>query len=185
MTDETVMMGLDPKRSDYPSYTKECLTELIQMILKSDKVSLSKLNRFVKEKEKIFIDKIRKGDPTIARPVGWNKDLKEYKKLTASVEGMLFWNAVEYHAFDKGSRGYLFRLSGVDQMSAPEDVIMKHSKYLKNAKKDPNYIVLPIDEPHLPTYFHVDMKDMLKFAWIDRYSLILKSLISEAEIMQI
>lgn len=171
-------MGLDTKRSDYPSKTKRHLNELLELILKSEKISLKKINNFIKAKEKEFIDLTRNGQKEIARPVSFSKKLEEYKKITNGVEGMLNWNKLMYNIFDHGSRGYLFKLNGINIDKAPEEVQERFTQYFSKHGKKLNYIVIPETEEKLPEFFDPDVKSMVKFSWKDRYNLILKPIMN-------
>ena len=77
--DEIKFLGIEVRRSDYPSASKEFMKELVDIILKSEKISLPLINKFVARKEKEFISLIKKGDKSIARPVTFGKDLKNYE----------------------------------------------------------------------------------------------------------
>ena len=175
--DKVQSMGLEIKRSDFPSFTKECLQELLDIILKEDKISIRKINEFIRIKEKEFLIKIRNGDKTIARPAAFTKKLKDYKVLTPGVKGMIAWNKIIYDIFIPGSRGYLYKISGIDFDKAPKEVMTKYNKeYLDNGEKIET-IVIPDEESKLPEYFIPDVKAILKFAWTDRYNLLLEPIL--------
>lgn len=175
-TDEVVYMGLDIKRSDYPSFTKEALKELLDLVLKSEKVSPVKLNRFVLSKEKEILHKIKKGDKSVARPVAFTRELKEYKRVPPGVIAMLNWNSIEYQAFATGSRGYLFKLSGIKLEETSRETTDRYNIGILGAGQKLEAIAIPIEEERLPEYYVPDIKAMLKFAWTDRYEQILDPL---------
>jgi len=185
-TDEIVNMGIATKRSDYPSYTKQSLSDLLDLILKSEEVSLKKIMDFIHSRKTSFIHKIRAGDKRVARPSAFTRRLDHYKKVPPGVISMLNWNELEYKIFDVGSKGYLFKLNGIDLMKAPPDVAEKYNqKFLANGRKL-DYISLPDEEISLPSYYVVDVSAMLKFAWEDRFSLILEPVMSpKQELMTI
>jgi len=175
-TDEVVYMGLDVKRSDYPSFTKQALIDLLDLILKSKVINPSKLLKFVNQKEIEIIDLIRKGDKSIARPVSFTKSLKDYKRITPAVKSMLNWNKLQYHAFNTGDRGYFFKVQGINDQ-APESVFNNYNEeFVKNGKTIDS-ICVPMDEERLPFYYVVDTKDMLRFAWTDRHTQLLAPLL--------
>lgn len=173
-TNENVTMGLEIKRSDYPSFTKECLAELLDVIFKSKKVSLKKLYEFINDKKLIFASRISQGEKTIARPVSYTKKLGEYKVIPQGVNAMLNWNALMYEAFAPGSRGYLYKIGGLDVSKAPKEVVDKYNKEFAAKGKKLEVIALPDEETKLPEWFVPDTTAMLKFAWDDRYGLILE-----------
>jgi len=171
--DEIVAMGLDTKRSDYPSYTKECLKELFDILLKSDKVSITRINEYVKNKEKDFMDKIKKGDKTVARPVSWGKKLEDYKTIPQGVKAMENWNKLMYNVHNVGSKSYLFHVQGIDLDRTPKDVAENYNKnFLGNGKKL-EVVAVPEDEKSLPNFLIPNVKEMLEFSWKDRYKILL------------
>jgi DNA polymerase elongation subunit (family B) len=178
-TDEIVSMGLDVKRSDYPSFTKECLKELLDLILKSEKFSLSQIKKFIDSKESEFIQKARDGDKTVARPASFTKDIEDYKKIPQNVIGFLNWNALEYHAFAHGSKGYLFKVAGLNNETATKEVLDKFDSEILSKNKKLEVICLPDEETSLPKYYNIDIKEMVKFAWGDRTKLLLEPLIGK------
>jgi DNA polymerase elongation subunit (family B) len=183
--DETVFTGLEIKRSDFSQYTKQCLSELIDLIFKSDKISFNKIMSYVNEKEIDFIKKIKSGDKTVARPVGFKRKLKEYKKVPEGVISMLNWNDLEYNYFEHGTRGYLFKVNGMDSSKAPKDVIENYNKTFVSGGKTLETICVPDEEARLPEYFIPDMKEMLRFHWQDRYQQLLAPIIKPVELVKI
>lgn len=172
IVDKLIPMGIEVKKSDYPRYTKECMMTLLDMIVKSDDFNLMKVLEFVDRKTKEFERRIREGDISIARPTSFNKKIEDYKVYTPGVRGMLFWNRFEYDIFRSGSKGYLFRLKGIDLDCAPNNVL---DKIEKGDKIDA--ITIPIEEGKLPDYYIPNSQEILRFAWIDRYKSLLSPLI--------
>jgi DNA polymerase elongation subunit (family B) len=177
-------MGVETKRSDFPSMSKEKLQELIELILKSEAIKFSSLLNFVKRTETEFTKTIRERKKEIAKPVSFTKKLSDYKVLSQGVKGMLNWNVIEYNTFAPGSRGYLFKILGIDLEKAPKDVAERYNKHFSANGKDLTEIVLPDTEEVLPEYYIVNEKDMLKFSWIDRYSLMLEPLSPKKELLK-
>ncbi len=180
--DKIIPMGIDVKRSDFPSYTKECLSELLEMILKTKVISLIDLQNYVNGKKQEFINRIKAGDKTVARPIGWNKKIKEYKKLPQGVTSMQNWNNLMYEIHSYNTRAYMFKIKGIDYTKAPEDVIQKFDKEFLQKGKKIETIALPDEEANLPEWFIPDVKAMLKFSWEDRYNLLLDSIMKVKEI---
>ena len=172
--DEIQVKGLDTRRSDYPSYSKECLQELFDIMLKTDTYSPVKINQFVNGKENDFTDRIKSGDKTIARPISWGKKLKDYKTITQGVRAMQNWNNLVYDIHNTGSKAYLFHIQGIDFDKAPKDVIDNYNKNFQGLGKKLDVVGLPEDEPRLPEYLIPDVKKMLEFSWKDRYKIILE-----------
>lgn len=182
--DKINYMGVEIKRSDYPSKSKEFLTELSELILKSEKVSLKKLMEFVKRKEMEFIKLIKAGDKSIARPVAFGKDIKDYKTVPQGVRAMMAWNEIMYDIHKPGAKGYLYRVQGIDQLTAPEDVLKKYELYMQRGNKL-DVIAVPDEEEKLPEYIIPDLKANLKFCFEDRYELMLKPLLEAKKQMEV
>lgn len=182
--DKINYMGVEIKRSDYPSKSKEFLSVLSELILKSEKVSLNKLMDYVKTKEPEFLQLIREGDKRTARPVTWGKDLKDYKSIPQGVHGMMAWNNIVYNIHKKGVKGYMYWISGINHEKAPEEILKKYEQYVGNGNKV-EVIVIPDEEPKLPEYFIPDVRSAMTFAFEDRYKLMLQPLMDIRKKMEI
>ena len=182
--DNIKSMGVETKRSDFPSMSKIKLQELIELILKSKEVKFSTLLTFVKGVESQFTKIIKERKKEIARPVSFTKKLKDYKVISQNITGMLNWNDLEYKVFDVGSRGYLFKLLGIDLEKAPKDVSEKYNKEFISKSRKLTEIVLPDNLDSLPIYYIINEKEMLNFSWIDRYNLMLEPLIPRSELLK-
>ena len=175
--DKINYMGVEIKRSDYPSKSKEFLAELLDMLLKSEKVSLDRLIQFVNRKEKEFLTLIKEGDKSIARPISYGKKLEDYKTLTQGVKAMEAWNKIMYDIHKTGAKAYMFWTKGIDIEKAPVDVREKYHEFLKNGNKL-EVIAVPDEEEKLPSFFIPDIQSALKFSFKDRHELMLKPLTS-------
>jgi len=180
-TDTIKAMGLEIKRSDFSKTTKDYLNEVLNLILKSEKLSVPKVIDYVKEKESEFSKILTSRITRIGRPVSFSKKLKEYKTISQGVKSMLNWNDLEYKVFDVGSRAYLFKLKGLDLEKAPESVIKNFNEYFLKKGVKLETIAVPEEVEYLPPYYIIDVKDMLKFAWIDRYNLLLEPLLTKKQ----
>lgn len=182
--DRVNYMGVEIKRSDFPSQSKQFLKELLDLILKSEKVSIPKLMQFVKSKESEFVNMIVKGDKKIARPVSYTKDEKDYKTIPQGVRAMETWNKIMYDIHKPGAKAYMFWVKGIDTEKAPQDVIEKYNRYIKDGKKL-EVIAIPDEEISLPNYFLVDLNATLKFVFKDRYNLMLEPLLNVRKEMEV
>ena len=182
--DKVNYMGVEIKRSDYPSKSKEFLSTLSELILKSEKVSITKLMEFVHHKEPEFMKAVREGDKSIARPVSWGKELKDYKTIPQGVKGMQFWNNVMYSIHKKGVKGYMFWIAGIDPEKAPPDIMKKYEKYVGEGN-EVKVLVIPDEEPKLPEYFIPDAKAAMQFVFKDRYQLMLDPLMNVRKNMEV
>jgi len=175
--DEYDVKGLVTRRSDYPNYTKQCISELMDLILKRESIDFELINNYVEEKNKEFLKLVIDRDKTIAKPVTYSKKKEDYKnnRVPYHVMGMELWNKLEYDSFAVGTKGYLYNILGVDINKAPNHVLDNI-----NVMTEKNTtIVLPFEEDSLPDYYIVDTKAMFKFCWEDRVNEFLSPLISE------
>ena len=173
--DQINFMGVEIKRSDYPSASKEFMKSLSDMILKSEKVKLQKLLAFVQQEEQKFKHLIEEGDKGIARPVTWGKKIEDYKLIPQGVRAMQAWNEIMYSVHNTGNKAYMFWVKGIDIEKAPKEVIKSYHKFVKSGKKL-EVIGIPDEEEKLPEYFIPDRNAALKFSFKDRYELLLKPL---------
>jgi hypothetical protein len=164
--DELQTKGLITRRSDYPSLTKEKVGDLINMLVMEEKLDVKKLRDYVESSQILMRTLCAKGDKRIARPVTYSKEKKTYKKIPYHFAGMDLWNLLEYEYFVAGTKGYLFKIQGIEWDKAPKTV--KEHRSTVDSLKKLQYIVLPYEEEKLPDYFIIDVDAMLEFAWITR-----------------
>jgi len=169
---EYEIKGLPIRRSDYPSYTKIKLAQLLDFLLKSEIISFKSLKEFIDKTEEEIRNLSLKGDISVARPVSYKST--DYKRIPSHVLAMHRWNEWEYKYFTPGSRGYQFNVKGINFDKAPDRIKKQMSKI-----KDFDRIVIPIEEIILPDYYLVDVDAMLKFAWISRINEILEPLLGK------
>jgi len=165
-TEEFDIKGLITKRSDYPTLTKEKIMDIISFLVKDDVVSFKKIKKHIDEQDNNIRSLCIKGDKSIARPVSFSKPLKEYKRVPSHVEGMLLWNKLEYDYFVPGTKGYQFKIIGIDPVISTGRV--QSSLPYINFKKN-NNVVLPYEADRLPKYYNIDVESMIQFAWVNRY----------------
>jgi len=173
--DKVKYMGIEIKRSDYPSKSKKFLVDLLDLLLKSDKISLSKLMHFVNREEQEFVKAILEGDKSIARPVTYGKRLKDYKTIPQGVRAMEAWNKLMYDIHKTGTKAYMYWVQGINIEDAPKDIREKYHKFIKDGNKL-EVIAIPDEEARLPKFFIPNKQAALKFTFKDRYELMLKPL---------
>jgi len=178
--DKTNFMGVEIKRSDYPSKSKEFLIELSDLLLKSKKVSPPDVMKFIESSKRNFIDMIKEGDKKIARPVSWGKKLADYKMIPQGVRSMQAWNSLMYDIHKYGGKGYMYWVKGIDIFKAPKEVQEKYHRFTSNGGKL-EVIAIPDEESKLPHYFIPNVQATLKFTFEDRYELFLKPLFKAVE----
>jgi uracil-DNA glycosylase family 4 len=169
-------MGLEIKRSDWPEKTKEFLKELCEIILKSEKISMSGILKFIGNKEKEFVRLINEGSKTIARPVSYGKKLEDYKTISQGVRAMEHYNKIEYDMLKQGAKAYMFYVKGIDTEKAPKDIVEKYEKF-RQTGGNLDVIAIPDEIEKLEDYYIRDLKTSLRVAFIDRYELLLKPLL--------
>lgn len=179
--DKLKPMGLETRRRDFPSLTKDKLNELLNLVLKSKKISMPAIMEYVEYTKKLFIDEIKIGNKQIARPVTFTRKESDYTVIPQGVKGMVNWNNLEYKAFGPGSHGYLFKIQGIDFDKAPKHVIDNYDRLFSQKGEKISEIVVPENVLKLPEYYIVDMKSILKFAWVDRYLLMLEPILKVKE----
>jgi uracil-DNA glycosylase family 4 len=183
--DKINYMGVEIKRSDYPRASKEFLSELSELILKPEKLSLKKVFAYVDRKEKEFVKMILDGDKSIARPVSFGKEIKDYKTLPQAVKAMLAWNKIMYDIHKKGAKSYMYWVRGIDFDKIPdpeerEKIRKKYSDYVGEGNKL-EVIAIPDEESKLPPWFIPDKKAALEFSFTARYNLMLEPLMGEVK----
>jgi len=183
--DKINYMGVEIKRSDYPRASKEFLSELSELILKPEKLSLKKVFAYVDRKEKEFIQMILDGDKSIARPVSFGKEIKDYKTIPQAVKAMLAWNKIMYDIHKKGAKSYMYWVRGIDFDKIPdpeerEKIRKKYSDYVGAGNKL-EVIAIPDEESKLPPWFIPDKKAALEFSFTARYNLMLEPLMGEVK----
>jgi hypothetical protein len=161
--DKKDIKGLIVRRSDYPLFTKIKILELIDMLLAGEKISFINVNKHIMSTREQISNMIESRSKEIARPVSFTKPLSEYKVMPMHIKGIMLWNKIEYNYFEPGTKGYMFRILGIDPLTAPEHI-------QKNivGMNIPNNIVIPYEEEKLPDYYIIDKTAMLSFSWDDR-----------------
>jgi uracil-DNA glycosylase family 4 len=183
--DEVNYMGIEVKRSDFPSHSKVFLKELLDIVLKQENITVPKLFKFVHSKEKEFRKLILQGSKTVGRPVSFGKELKKYKTIPQGVRAMLAFNDISYTAHYPGSRGYMFRVRGIDYTKAPQEVIDNYEKNFIVKGRKLEVIAIPDEEDFLPDYYIPDVTGNLDFAYTARYKLMLDPLIKVQQAQRI
>ena len=177
---EQDIKGLETKRSDFPSLTKERLTQLLDLILQ-ERIDIMKIQAFITKTEKEILEHINQRSRDIAKPVTFSKSLDQYKTASQHIKGMVYWNELEYYTFMQGVKGYLFYIKGIDLNRAPDNVVQAYnSKYmsLRNKYGELNAIVIPTNLKKLPDYYIIDKQRSIEFAWNERHKQLIGDMIS-------
>lgn len=157
--------GMIMRRSNFPSYSKEKVQILMDMILKEDVLDIENIKTFIKQTELEVLDLCNNHSKEIAGAVSFNKPLEEYiGRLPSHVMAMNLWNELEYKYFVPGTKGYLFRINGINELEAPDHIIK--NKHLLSSKN--KQIVIPMEEKCLPSYYILNTSEQLQFVWTDR-----------------
>lgn len=165
--DELDTKGLVTRRSDYPSLTKSKIQDLLNMLVMGPKIDKAQIDKFDMETEAYIKDLCSKGVKEVGRPVSYSKDESEYKRAPIQILGMQLWNDCEYAIFVPGTKGYLYKILGINwgYPDLPEKVRKIQPRLMQQKL---NYVVVPPEAEKLPDYFNIDVDAMLKFAWVDR-----------------
>jgi len=168
VVDEPFHRGIETRRADFPEKTQQMLSGMLDMILGDKKVKLKQIMEYVNIQSSEFDHLLRKGDKSVIKSISFKKDLKDYKAIPQNITAMLNWNDLMYDNFRKGDRGFLFKIKGINELKAPDEVMEKyHSLFLKNGRKL-DVIALPETEEFLPDFFIIDIKPMKKYVFDDR-----------------
>jgi hypothetical protein len=169
--------GMILRKSNFPEFSKEKIYTLLDMILKENPLDINKIKNYIKHTETEFIDLCKERSKIITGAVSFSKPLSEYKQIPYQVHGMILWNELEYKYFVPGTKGYLFRIKGIDVMNAPERVVEKIKRIGSNHK----HIVIPYEEEKLPEYYIIDSSAQIKFAWADRVKEVVGALLTTSK----
>ena len=173
--DKLVIKGLVTQRSDYPSFAKQKIKELLKLLIIEKYKNRTEMKKqildFCEVSRLEILEKVITGQKEIARPVSFSKELTSYKRAPIQIQGMELWNFCEYDIFVPGTKGYLFKILGIDYDKAPDRIKGKQQEI---SNKQLQYIVLPIESERLPDYYIINVEEMMRFAWIDRVQELLK-----------
>jgi hypothetical protein len=164
--------GIEVRRSDYPEFTKERLSMLLDMLVREYYIDFKKIAKFITDSREILITGILEGSKKAARPVHFNKNDDEYKTQTMHIRSMKLWNKLEYPYFEQGTKGYMFNIEGINYMKSPDRI----KKLIDEGIKIGNAIAMPYEEEFLPSYYIIDIDKMIEFSWDIRISNFLKPL---------
>ena len=167
-----MVRGISTQRSDYPRITRDRLLTLLNMLVGEKKVSFTKIRNFIDSTTEELRGLCMVGDKRAGRPVSFSKEVASYKKIPAHVEAMLFWNKVCYNHFVPGTKGYSFRINGIDIEKCPPEA----KKVVAKLEKIGNWIVIPLDEERVPEWIALDVNYQVKSIWLDRVSELLRSI---------
>lgn len=159
--DSIFIRGIVVRRSDYPVATKEKIFEFIKLLL-SESFSQERVNEFIENTFLYMTNLALNGDYRIGKPVSYNRS--EYVRVPPHVLGMKLWNLLEYNYFYPGTKGYMFRLKGID---VSDSEIRSKIKSIGEGTTV-NYIVMPMEVKNLPKKYEIDVESMVNFAWKDR-----------------
>jgi len=175
--DVTLHTGIETKRADFPPKTKEFLISLINMMIGDEKIPLKTIMNYVNIQEVEFDRLLKEGDISLAKSIAFGKKLSEYKKIPQNITAMLNWNNLVYDHFRYGDRGYLYKIHGIDEDKAPEEIVLNYHKNFLSKGKTLKVIALPESEEKVPNYFILDVKLTKQFVFEDRYRNIMGPLI--------
>lgn len=105
--------GISVVRSDYPSWTKGMLKELVEKLL-IDNIDRKELTSWLLEKKKEVLELIKSGDFSISRPLSVGKDIEQFKTVSEVVKGALTWNYLIYDHFKIMDKGYHFYITDIN-----------------------------------------------------------------------
>ena len=161
VTSEVYCRGIEIRRSDWPQMTKDGMSKILDLLVKEEKVSFKNIRKLISDTRTEIMQLIINRSKEIAKPVSFAKSLSEYKQIPSHVLGMLLWNDLEYEYFVPGTKGYQFKIKGVNFELAPEKVKTK-SRVITSKN---NNIVVPFEESTLPNYYVINADEMCNLIW--------------------
>lgn len=188
--DKIVIKGIETNRSDYPRYTREKLSELLDLLLKED-VSVDNITSMIKEVYHEFRHRAEDLDITVCKPVSFSTN--SYKKVPSHVVGMLLWNRmVNREDFKPGSKGYLFNIRIVETTDKIKDIVtdLRNQTGLKG---DIHYLAVPedVNTNDIKWVFEnfkgieIDIDSMVDFGWVKRCESLIGDMINIDETLDI
>lgn len=167
-----IIKGISTQRSDYPEFTKKKIVKLLNMIIETDVINFEMITNFIENTRVEMIKLISERHCSIARPSSFAKKEEDYIVEPYQVNAMRLWNKLEYDYFVEGTKGYLFRIKGIDNMCAPEKILNKLNILTTKDKS----IVMPYEETILPDYYVIDVPAMIKLGWDSRVTPVLNAI---------
>lgn len=175
--DEPMIKGLPTQRSEFPELTRECLFKLFELLIKEDVVNFTNIFKHLDDSRESIYEHCLSHSKKIAKSASFKRQLHEYKVVTADINGMLLWNELEYDYFQPGTKGYLFKILGIDMFEAPEHI--KNKAHILTRKN--TCIVVPFEEDKLPDYYILNVEGQMDYAWDKRASNIMRVLQGDAD----
>lgn len=170
--DDFEVKGMILRKSSFPLFTKEKVKGLLDLILKRDTLNMSVIKEYLDIAEKEVLQMCMDKKVEIAGSVSYNDDIENYKQVPSHVKAMELFNELEYKYFVNGTKGWLFRIHGIDEHIAPQNVLDK--MYLMTHKN--KSIVIPIESEELPPYYILDINAQMEYCWYKRVSEIMEVL---------
>lgn len=173
--------GMITQRSEYPEFTKAKISELLNIILTDDYIDFAKIHEFCEQSRTEILEKCINHDKSIAGMGSMRNDMDSYVKKPYQVLAMELWNELEYNYFVPGTKGYIYKILGIDMELAPKYVRNK-SDIISNKNK---YIAVPFEVANLPEYYIIDVENHIRYAWDDRQHEIMRVLKGDFQNAQI
>jgi hypothetical protein len=170
--EEKEVKGMSTQRSEIPKITREKIDILLKMIIEDDVIDYDKIKTFISNTRGELLTLCEERNKLIAGAAHFSKPLKDYKQIPTHVKGMLLWNNLEYDYFSEVSKGYLFKIKGVDTLKAPSRVL-RNINLINNKTTN---IVIPFEEEILPEYYVLDIANQIRYSWDDRATEVMRVL---------
>jgi len=188
LKDELKITGIETQRSDYPSFTREKLTEILRMLI-VDKKPLDEIYKFVDEIREQITQKALKFDTTVGKPVSFSKSLSGYKSVPSPIIGMFLWNFfIMREDFRVGSRGYTFKINPIKEPF----ILQKISQITGKNLKQVDWITIPeqsteqerqkVLEACRRIGGILDSRHWIDFAWDSRVEILLSGIIRKSTV---
>lgn len=164
--DEMNVVGMEVVRSDYPRFTRNMMSDVLDKILKqniSKAKMLNVIDRYIEDYKKLLAT----GGIDAAIPCVWNN--RDYIKEPIAVRGMQTYNAVYGPIFKPGDKGYRFKLDRININKLDTEQKNNLNALKENGKvKEFDTIVIPNNTSLDTSIFVPNITDMLDFAIYNR-----------------
>jgi len=165
--DKLAVTGFEVVRSDYPRFSREIMSDLLDAIIKKGELRTQLIDRiddYVTRYKKL----LKSGHTDAGIPCVWNN--REYKKIPRHVKGMWVYNACFGPVFQPGDKGYRFELNKlyINKFSSEVNERLTEFQTKHNKGKLIQYITIPAYHVLDTKLFEPNVDKMLDYAVYDR-----------------
>lgn len=159
--------GMEVVRSDYSEFTRNMMSDFIDIILRLGTDETKIIVKLSDYKEK-YNELLKAGSTVAGIPGSWNRENYANNRLPRNVKAMLIYNTIYGNTFKTMDKGYRFDLIGINLQKFPDD-IQKRLLALKDSGKLGNdgsfdCIMIPSGSKLDTEVFEIDYDKMIDFS---------------------